>query len=524
MKLSIKLPLAFCAALFSLLCAALFGIYALNQSLDVYQTTVAQRVAEERAVGDMSAGFKVQVQEWKNVLLRGKEAQQLSRYWAAFETQERSVDQRAQALQKSLGTSEAGQLVDQFRQAHAAMGAAYRKGLAAFNAAGQDAAAGDRAVQGMDREPARLLDAAEARIAEGSKAVGDAAAAAARRANTISLATMLLVCALAVAGAIVFSRSVIRPLERAVEVSRAVASGDLTAAAQVKGKDEIADLLNAMHQMQSSLSDVVANVRRSAEEVAAASAEIAHGNNDLSMRTEQQAAALEQTAASMDELSATVRQNAGSAREANQLAEQASQVASQGGQAVTRVVDTMRGISDASQKIADIIGVIDGIAFQTNILALNAAVEAARAGEQGRGFAVVAGEVRCLAARAAGAAKEIKALIGTSVQRVDQGSTMVEEAGSTMHEVVGSIRRVADIIGEISTASGEQSSGVEQIGEAVRQMDQATQQNAALVEESAAAAASLKTQAQALVKAVSIFRLAPSADRALAHAPARALA
>ncbi|KAB2894866.1 MAG: HAMP domain-containing protein, partial [Burkholderiaceae bacterium] len=321
------------------------------------------------------------------------------------------------------------------------------------------------------------------------------------------LAVMVAVCALGIGGALLFSRSVIRPLDEAVQVSRAVADGDLTVARQSTGRDEIAQLLNALHDMQASLSRVVRHVRHNADSVATASAEIAQGNNDLSARTEEQASALEETAASMEELSSTVRQNADNAHQANQLAVSASSVATQGGDVVAQVVSTMRGINDSSHRIADIIGVIDGIAFQTNILALNAAVEAARAGEQGRGFAVVAGEVRSLAQRSAEAAKEIRTLIHASVERVQQGTKLVDRAGETMTEVVTAIRRVTDIMGEISAASGEQSAGVAQVGEAIAQMDQATQQNAALVEESAAAADSLKAQAQQLVQAVAVFRL-----------------
>jgi methyl-accepting chemotaxis protein-1 (serine sensor receptor) len=261
--------------------------------------------------------------------------------------------------------------------------------------------------------------------------------------------------------------------------------------------------------MQTSLSRVVSNVRNNAHSVASASAQIAQGNNDLSARTEQQASALEETSASMEELNSTVQANADNARQANQLAVSASTVAVQGGDVVAEVVTTMKGINDSSKKIADIIGVIDGIAFQTNILALNAAVEAARAGDQGRGFAVVASEVRSLAQRSAEAAKEIKGLIHASVERVEQGTMLVDKAGATMTEVVASIRRVTDIVGEISAASNEQSMGVSQVGEAITQMDQATQQNAALVEQSAAAADSLKKQAQQLVEAVAVFQLAP---------------
>jgi methyl-accepting chemotaxis protein len=287
----------------------------------------------------------------------------------------------------------------------------------------------------------------------------------------------------------------------------AVASGNLAAAIPVRAGDA-ASVMAAMARMRDRLADTVRAVRQNAQIVADASVEIAKGNADLSGRTEQQASALQQTAASMEQLGTTVRSNADNARHANQLASGSSQVAQQGGTMVREVVETMRGIHDSSRKIADITGVIDGIAFQTNILALNAAVEAARAGEQGRGFAVVAGEVRSLAQRSAEAAREIKALIGTSVERVEQGTHLVDRAGATMQEIVQSIQRVSDIVAEITSASGEQSQGVQQVGQAVQQMDQVTQQNAALVEQSAAAAESLKQQAQQLVLSVASFRLA----------------
>ncbi len=326
------------------------------------------------------------------------------------------------------------------------------------------------------------------------------------------LALAALIAVLGAAGAgIWLVRSIRAPLEQAVQAADRVANGDLSGVIRVERQDETGRLLGALERMQSSLVQTVRSVRQNAEGVASASSQIASGNADLSGRTEEQASALEETAASMEQLGSTVRQNADNARAANQMAMNASQVAAQGGAVVAEVVETMKGINNSSQQIADIITVIDSIAFQTNILALNAAVEAARAGEQGRGFAVVAGEVRTLAQRSAEAAKEIKALISTSVQRVEQGTQLVDKAGATMADIVSAISRVTDLMAEISAASQEQSQGVAQVGEAVTQMDQTTQQNAALVEESAAAAGALRKQAQDLVQAVAVFQLPASA-------------
>jgi methyl-accepting chemotaxis protein len=304
----------------------------------------------------------------------------------------------------------------------------------------------------------------------------------------------------------IITRSVTRPVGQALDAAEVIARNDLSQTIATDRRDEVGDLLRALGRMQQSLREMVTQVRGASGNISTASAEIATGNQDLSARTEQAASNLQQTASSMEQLTGTVKQSADSARQANQLASSAAEVAARGGQVVSQVVSTMDEINASSRKIADIIGVIDGIAFQTNILALNAAVEAARAGEQGRGFAVVAGEVRSLAGRSAEAAKEIKSLIGASVERVDAGSKLVADAGRTMQEIVGSVQRVSDIIGEITAAASEQSDGISQVNGAVTQLDQMTQQNAALVEQSAAAAESLKDQANRLAAVVGNFR------------------
>ncbi|WP_164963566.1 methyl-accepting chemotaxis protein [Rubrivivax sp. JA1026] len=358
-----------------------------------------------------------------------------------------------------------------------------------------------------------------------------------RAAATYSSARLALIVmvvaafALGIGAAVLITRSIVRPLHRAVEVAGAVADGDLSRRIDAEGRDEMADLLRSLGRMNDSLARVVGQVRASSDSIATGSSQIASGNADLSQRTEEQASNLQQTAASMEQLSSTVKQNAETSQQANQMAAAAAAAAARGGELVGTVVTTMQDISSSSKRIAEIIGVIDGIAFQTNILALNAAVEAARAGEQGRGFAVVAGEVRTLASRSAEAAKEIKSLIGASVEKVEVGSRQVQEAGESVTAIVSEVQRVSQLIGEITNATVEQSSGIGQVGDAVGQLDQVTQQNAALVEESAAAAESLRLQAARLAEVVGVFKLAaggvtladtaPTPPRA---APARATA
>ena len=331
--------------------------------------------------------------------------------------------------------------------------------------------------------------------------------AVASTSRNLLLTLAVLALGFGVVCAWLLTTGIVRPLRTAVEIARKVADGDLTAQIDASAKDETGQLLLALKDMNTSLLNIVSEVRSGTDSIATSSTQIAAGNQDLSSRTEEQAGSLEETASSMEELTSTVKQNADNARQANQLAASAAQVAVKGGEVVAQVVGTMESINSSSNKIVDIISVIDGIAFQTNILALNAAVEAARAGEQGRGFAVVASEVRNLAQRSASAAKEIKILIGASVEQVNAGSMLVAQAGSTMNDIVDSVQRVSDIITEITAASSEQSVGIDEINRAIGQMDAVTQQNAALVEESAAAAESMQHQAHSLAQVVSVFKL-----------------
>ena len=373
----------------------------------------------------------------------------------------------------------------------------------------------DSAKATLDKIIQLNIDVANEAVAEGDKAVSSS--------KTLMLGGSMAALVILFLLGVWITGIITRPLQEAVEIAGAVAKGDLTQRIVVTSKDEVGQLLQALKDMNESLANIVGDVRGATDSIATGTQQIAAGNADLSSRTEEQASSLEETASSMEELTSTVRQNADNAKQANQLAVNASDIAVRGGKVVGDVVQTMASISTSSKKIVDIIGVIEGIAFQTNILALNAAVEAARAGEQGRGFAVVAGEVRNLAQRSAAAAKEIKALIGDSVEKVDAGTKQVDQAGATMTEIVQAVKRVTDIMSEISAASTEQSAGIEQVNTAINQMDEVTQQNAALVEEAAAAAESMEEQAEALTQAVSIFKLdtASTMARVTHTAPAR---
>ncbi len=508
-RIGARLALSFGIVLAITALIAVVGIAQLGQARDV-----------SREIATVNLQRSLLAQRW---------ASQIGLNWerasAALHTQDAGVQQRLQtemaATSKAISEDQKqleALVDDEVTKALMATVAQHRRTYVDARAAliqrrqqGADiAAAVDGELRPLAQTYLKSVDEVAARAARLLAEVQSDADAAAR-ASQIGLGIGALVALLAGVGlAWAVGRSIVQPLQAAVAAATRIAGGDLSGQLQARGRDdrdEAAELLRALSTMQANLVGLVSRVRQGSDTVAVASTQIAQGNQDLSARTEGQASALQQTAASMEQLGSTVRQNADNARQADQLAQGASAVAAQGGQVVAQVVQTMKGISESSRRIADIINVIDGIAFQTNILALNAAVEAARAGEQGRGFAVVAGEVRTLAGRAAEAARQIKGLIGESVQRVEQGSQLVDRAGTTMNEVVTSIRRVTDLMAEISAASAEQSAGVGQVGEAVTQMDQNTQRNAALVEEMAAAATSLSAQAQELVATVGAFRI-----------------
>ena len=522
LKISARLALLGAFFFLALLIVGLRGWSALDaasaRSAHAMQRSVALTEAIDTA-RSAQVEFKIQVQEWKNILLRGGDAAAFQRYREAFVAsgaQTRKELKQLQALMTGLQLDAAA--VERAVQAHDALGVAYLAALQQYDGARAGSAqAVDAQVKGMDREPTRQIDAIVAAIGKQSHSLMTQMTEQDEAAHhSATLAMLLTVLATLLIGSVTvwwLVRSITRPLSAAVGIARQVAAGDLRAVVADSGRNEIGDLLRALKTMSANLASIVGRVRDGTEAIATASSEIASGNMDLSSRTEEQASSLEQTAASMIELTTTVRQNHDNADQARQLAGSASNVAQRGGATVAQMVQTMGTINASSKRIVDIIGVIDGIAFQTNILALNAAVEAARAGEQGRGFAVVATEVRSLAHRSSEAAREIKQLIGDSVRTVAAGSVLAGQAGQTMDEVVASVQRVNAIIDEIALASVEQRDGIEQVSMAVSQMDGVTQQNAALVEQAAAAADALQQQAASLADAVSIFKLhaAPAA-------------
>ncbi|MBI3230184.1 MAG: HAMP domain-containing protein [Burkholderiales bacterium] len=527
LKITVRLGLLGLFFLFALLAVGL-GSWQAMQAMNAQSNSAMQKASTLSLAIDTARSaqveFKIQVQEWKNILLRGNDPTQLEKYTAAFKksgASTRAELQKTQQLLKQLQVSTP--LVEEAIQALDQLNLSYLNALQKYDSANPESAhIVDALVKGMDRPPTKKIDDIVTHIQAQSQKL--LAAMEAENAQTQRDAMLQLVCIVLMTTIIGgftmvwLARSITKPLNAAVAIAQLVAAGDLRSDIEVSSKDEIGMLLAALGRMHDSLAEIVGQVRVGADAIAYASEEIASGNQDLSARTEEEASSLEETAATMEELTSTVKQNSGHANSASELAGLASQVAARGGSAVSQVVSTMAAINDSSSKMFDIISVIDGIAFQTNILALNAAVEAARSGEQGRGFAVVASEVRSLAQRSAAAAKEIKVLISDSVERVEKGSKMVAQAGITMDEVVDSVQRVTTIIAEIATSSSAQHFGIEQINVAVSQMDTVTQQNAALVEQAAAAAEALQQQAIKLSQAVSVFKInpahLPSADNA----------
>ena len=489
--------------------AALSRVYGSIQELDRISR---EDFETQQAVLRTALAFKQQVQEWKDVLLRGSDPAALDRHWKQFQDREKDVNESAQEARSATPHEEIRSALGKFVTAHKAAGAKYREALQAYKDAKFDPHAGDKVVTGLDRPLAQQLNDIENNATEfGAKATTEAV----RRAE-IGYRLAIIGTVVALVGTLVmlwvfFRRSVLGPIGSAARFAERVAKGDLSGAIKARTQDEAGQLITALSRMNASLAEVVSKVRVAANAVATASSQVAAGTTDLSQRTEEQASSLEETAASMEELASTVRQNAENAKEADELARNAARRAEQGGSEVGKAVETMTEISRSAQRIADITSVIDAIAFQTNILALNAAVEAARAGEQGRGFAVVAAEVRSLAQRSAQAAKEIKDLIGHSVDEVKSGTAQVEQAGGTIQALVTDVKRVSGLMESIAEASAEQSRGVQQVNKTVTQMDKVVQENASAVQESAAAAQGMRQQAELLVEAVSAFVLESAA-------------
>ncbi|ALK30879.1 methyl-accepting chemotaxis protein [Burkholderia plantarii] len=509
LKIGVRLACAFAVTLV-LLC--MVGALALIQASRIHDKTTdlaANWLPSVQTLGDVRA-YANTVRRSSTSRLVALDEKDRESYWARHETAAAKLDATMKKYERFIASQEENELFLQTKTAWAA----YSEVDARLNQLSQSVDHFDDARRLAAGESSRLFstfaDLVERDIALNAASAARASAEADESyRSAIWLTTVLIVIALGMSLVVAYfiTRSITMPIRTSVTIAETVARGDLTSRIEVAGRDETSQLLRALKSMNERLAEVVGRVRSGSDSIATGAAQIAAGNSDLSQRTEEQAASLEETAASMEQLTATVKQNTESAQQGNSLAANASEVARRGGDVVGRVVTTMREISASSAKVGEIISVIEGIAFQTNILALNAAVEAARAGDQGRGFAVVAGEVRTLAQRSATAAKEIKTLIESSVERVQVGSGLVDEAGRTMEEVVQSVQRVADLMGEITAASVEQRTGIEQVNIAVTQMDEVTQQNAALVEEASAAAQSMASQSNALRETVSIFRL-----------------
>ncbi|GLR10283.1 methyl-accepting chemotaxis protein [Mixta theicola] len=507
-----------------LLLATLFcGLHGISVNADGLEKINGIMASEMRVAESIDTArnaqvqFKVQVQEWKNILLRGTQGEAaFDKYRAAFLKQSEHTQallRKLLTLQQEIGMNP--KVVQQTLQLHADLQRQYLHALQQYNIADPSSAQRvDHLVTGIDREPTKMIDEVVTRTLAHAQLLNQQMTE--RNLRHYQQTRNLLwgsMVAILLAGSLItwwLVRSITHPLKAAVSVARTVASGDLQTVITPQGRDETAELMSALREMNDNLASIVAGVRNGTETIATASVQIANGSRELSSRNESQASALEQTAASMEELTSVVKNNARNAGHASAIASDTSKMAGQGGEVVEKVVQTMSEIHHSSQQINDIISVIDGIAFQTNILALNAAVEAARAGVEGRGFAVVAAEVRALAQRSASAAQEIHRLIDRSVSCVAEGNELVKSAGATMAEIITGVKRVSELMESVSTASEEQSTGIDQVNIAVTQMDTATQQNASLSQESTAAAQSLQLQAEKLLESVGVFKLRPS--------------